>query len=99
MASSPAASMLPLHINDAIPGILSAFALLSLPVNLAPDKTAGMIRFAGEGADFFRSKLPIKEDIMYLPLEGNPLTGFIEIPSLVLTSTWAPLSWISLLST
>eukprot|EP00975_Prorocentrum_lima_P042758 8979096-Prorocentrum_lima.AAC.1 len=69
MASSPEASMLLLHINDAVPGILSVFALLSLPVNLAPDKTAGMIRFAGEGADFFRSNFPVKEDVMYLPME------------------------------
>eukprot|EP00975_Prorocentrum_lima_P023488 4938589-Prorocentrum_lima.AAC.1 len=62
MASSPSAPMLLLHLNDAIPGILSAFALLSLPVNLAPDKTAGMIRFAGEGADFFRSNLPVRNE-------------------------------------
>eukprot|EP00975_Prorocentrum_lima_P043473 9127237-Prorocentrum_lima.AAC.1 len=48
---SPSASMLLLHINVAVPGILSALALLSLPVNLAPDRTAGMIRFAGNGAD------------------------------------------------
>eukprot|EP00975_Prorocentrum_lima_P068277 12919779-Prorocentrum_lima.AAC.1 len=61
--------MLLLHLNDAVPGILSAFTLLSLPVNLAPDKTAGIIRFAGEGADFFRSNLPVKQDVMYLPLE------------------------------
>eukprot|EP00975_Prorocentrum_lima_P037655 7921049-Prorocentrum_lima.AAC.1 len=51
MASSPSAPMLLLHQNDAVPGILFGFTLLSLPVNLAPDKTAGMIRFAGEGAD------------------------------------------------
>eukprot|EP00975_Prorocentrum_lima_P070082 12929942-Prorocentrum_lima.AAC.1 len=58
MASSPSAPMLLFHLNDAVPGILSAFTLLSLPVNLAPDKTAGMIRFAGEGADFFQIQPP-----------------------------------------
>eukprot|EP00975_Prorocentrum_lima_P068193 12919297-Prorocentrum_lima.AAC.1 len=73
---SPSASALRLHINEAVPGILSAFALLSLPFNLAPDKTAGMIRFAGQGADFFRSSLRVRNDIMYLDMAGTSLTGF-----------------------
>eukprot|EP00975_Prorocentrum_lima_P012963 2754379-Prorocentrum_lima.AAC.1 len=63
MASSPSADMLLGHLNEAMPGILSAFALLSLPVNLAPDKTAGMFRFSGEGADFFRSNLPVRKEV------------------------------------
>eukprot|EP00975_Prorocentrum_lima_P002329 508851-Prorocentrum_lima.AAC.1 len=39
-----------------------------------------MFRFTGEGADYFRSNLPVRKEVQYLDLAGNSLTGFTEVP-------------------